>query len=347
MKLKENSNKVVLITGSAGFVGFHLSNYLIKNSWNVIGIDNFSNYYDVNLKKNRHKILKKKTNFKEKKIDLTKSNSLDKILIKYNPSIIIHLAAQPGVRASLEKPKDFFDSNLLVTFNILQALKNFKIKHFLMASTSSVYGNSTLIPFDESTKTDYPLSFYAATKKANEVMAHSYSHLYKVPMTIFRFFTVYGPWGRPDMAYYKFTKSIINEEPIDIYNKGKMIRDFTYIDDLVKSIHLLIDETPLLKYNSKNKIEKDGMSSFAPYRIVNIGNSQEVTLMQFIRALEKQIGKKAIKNYLGMQQGDVKITLAKSDLLNRLICFRPNTTIEYGLKKFVEWYLDYHEILKK
>lgn len=343
MKLKQNPNKVILITGSAGFVGFHLSNHLITKSWNVVGLDNFSDYYDINLKKNRHKILKKKINFTEVKIDLNNTKLLDKILVKYNPDVIIHLAAQPGVRASLERPKDFFDSNLLATFNILQAIKNLKIKHFLMASTSSVYGNSTLIPFDELTNTDYPLSFYAATKKANEIMAHSYAHLYKVPMTIFRFFTVYGPWGRPDMAYYKFTKSIINEEPIDIYNMGKMTRDFTYIDDLVNSIHLLINRIPSLK----NKIKGDTISSFAPYRVVNIGNSQKVTLMQFIRVLEKKIGKKAIKNYLAMQQGDVKRTLAKSDLLNRLISYKPNTNIEYGLEKFVEWYLDYYKISKK
>lgn len=338
-------NKTIIVTGSAGFVGFHVSLLLLKHGCTVIGIDNFSDYYEISLKENRHNLLKCK-NFIEIRGDLKEANILENILNEYSPSVFIHLAAQAGVRESVNNPRRYFDNNLLVTFNILENLKTFKIQHFLMSSTSSVYGFSEEVPYKENQKADHQVSFYAATKKSCELMAHSYSHLHQIPITIFRFFTVYGPWGRPDMAYYKFTKNILENKTIEIYNDGKMIRDFTYIDDLSKAIQLLLEIIPPLKKNrSKFKIiENDSLSLQAPFRIVNVGNSKKVNLMEFINILEKKIGKKAKKKYKPFQQGDVPTTLASSDLLKQLTGFKPNTDIDFGLEKFVNWFRSYHKI---
>ena len=269
---------------------------------------------------------------------------LDKIYKKYKPSIIIHLAAQAGVRYSIEDPRPYVDSNLLGTFEILEMARRFNPEHLLIASTSSVYGNNKEIPFEENQKSDTPISFYAATKKSNEVMAHSYSHLFNIPTTIFRFFTVYGPWGRPDMALFKFTKGILSDEPIDIYNYGNMQRDFTNVSDLVEAINLLIKVIPLTPKERKLKVRNDSISDTAPYRIVNIGNSNAYSLLVYIEILEKYLGKKAKKNFIGLQDGDIKETLSNTDLLIELIGNRPGRSLEDGIREFVDWYKSYYSI---
>ncbi len=267
---------------------------------------------------------------------------LNNIFLKHNPEIVIHLAAQAGVRYSLKQPSCYVESNLLGTFQILEVSRKYNPKHLLIASTSSVYGGNKDLPFNENQKTNMPMSFYAATKKSSEIMAHSYSHLFKTPITIFRFFTVYGPWGRPDMALFKFTKNILLDKPIHVFNHGNMKRDFTYIDDLVKAVNLLISVIPEVVDNRVQAFKNDSISEIAPFRIVNIGNSDPVNLIDYIRELEKALGKKAKKFFLGMQDGDVIETHSNIELLETLTGFRPRTTIQEGIDKFVKWYKTYY-----
>ena len=338
-----NIKKVAFITGSAGFIGFHLAKYLLSKKWKVVGLDAITDYYDVKLNKDRNKNLSKYQEFYSYTGLIQDKKLIETLCDKYAPNVIIHLAAQAGVRYSIEYPSSYVESNLIGTFNILELARKYKPDHFLMASTSSVYGNNTTMPFDENQKCDTQISFYAATKKSNEVMAHSYSHLFKIPTTIFRFFTVYGPWGRPDMALFKFTKNILSGEPIDIYNYGEMKRDFTNIDDLVKSIGLLINVIPNCPENRKNKISCDSISRTAPYRIVNIGSSKPEKLMDYIFELEKALGKVSQKKFLEMQDGDVAETSSNTDLLYFLTGYRPQKKIRQGISEFVSWYKSYYK----
>jgi UDP-glucuronate 4-epimerase len=330
----------ILITGSSGFIGFHLTNKLLKQGYKVHGFDSMNSYYDVKLKKDRYNILKKNKNFSFTKSKLENKRSLEKTFYKFKPNIVIHLAAQAGVRYSIDKPRVYLESNITGTFNIIEASHKLKVKHLIMASSSSVYGANKKIPFKEIDKTETQLSIYAATKKSNESMAHSYSNIWKIPITMLRFFTVYGPWGRPDMALFKFTKGIINNKKIDIYNYGKMYRDFTYIDDIVNGIKLLINKAPNLK--QKNKYKDDSLSPVAPFRILNIGNTKKVYLLNFIKQIELELGKKAIRNYMPLQKGDVKQTLSNTSLLKKITGYNPKTTYKMGIKKFLNWYLDYY-----
>ena len=324
----------VLITGSAGFIGFHLSKLLLENGYEVIGVDNYNEYYDSNLKRRRTLVLQNTNRpFTQLECDVSDPN-FHKKLLKYEPSIIIHLAAQAGVRYSIDNPEAYVKSNLLGTFQILELAKKCKPIHLLMASTSSVYGANKEMPFHENQKCDSQISFYAATKKSNESMSHSYSYTYGIPTTIFRFFTVYGPWGRPDMALFKFTKNILNGDAIDVYNNGEMSRDFTYVGDLVKSISLLIDSAP----NNIPVADFDSLSIVAPHRIVNIGNSKPVALMSYINTLEEELHRSAKINFMPMQTGDVTDTSSNTDLLYALTGYRPSTNIKDGIKNFVDWY---------
>lgn len=333
--------KKILITGTAGFIGFHLAKLLLDKGFNIHGYDGFTDYYDVNLKKARHDILLKHPNYSATIGMLEDHHTLDKVADKIEPEIIIHLAAQAGVRYSIENPRSYINSNIVGTFNVMEIAREFKVKHLLIASTSSVYGANTKMPFSENENTDSPLTIYSASKKSNEAMAHSYSYLWNIPVTIFRFFTVYGPWGRPDMALFKFVEAILNNNPIDLYNNGEMSRDFTYIDDLVKAIFLLVNNAPNLDPNI-TKIENDSLSTSAPFRTVNIGNSKTVNLIDFICAIENFLKKKAIINNLPMQKGDVKKTLSDSTLLKNLTNFTPETDYKEGIAKFINWYKDYY-----
>ena len=334
----------VFITGTSGFIGFHLARTLLEEGFKIHGYDGITDYYDIKLKKDRTSILESFDNFQFTQAMLEDNLELASAIEKFQPEIIIHLAAQAGVRYSLENPRSYVDSNIIGTFNLLEIAKKLDLKHMLIASTSSVYGDSKEMPFNEKENTDSPLTIYAASKKTNEVMAHSYSHLWNLPITTFRFFTVYGPWGRPDMALFKFTEAILNDEEIDVYNFGNMYRDFTYIDDLVKGIRLLMNVIPNNDEQANSIIDKDTKSNIAPYRIVNIGNSKKVKLSLFIEAIEKELGKQAKKNYLPMQMGDVPATWADSSLLNNLTNYSPETDIKEGVKNFIEWYLNYNNI---
>jgi len=331
----------IFITGSSGFIGFHLSKKLLDSGHSVHGFDSMNNYYDVKLKKARYEILKKYKKFSFTKNNLENQKVLSNTILKFKPKIIIHLAAQAGVRYSIEKPRVYLDSNITGTYNIIELAKKVNVKHLLIASSSSVYGANKKLPFKEIDKTETQLSIYAATKKSTESIAHSYSNIWKVPITMLRFFTVYGPWGRPDMALFKFTKGIIDNKKIDIYNKGKMYRDFTYIDDIVNGIKALINKAPNLK--QLNKIKNDSLSSVAPFRVLNIGNTRKVFLLDFIDALEKELGKKAIRNYMPMQKGDVKMTLSDTTLLKKLTGYNPKTNFKLGIKNFLKWYLSYYK----
>ena len=334
----------VFITGTSGFIGFHTARTLLEEGFKIHGYDGITDYYDIKLKKDRTSILESFDNFQFTQAMLEDNLELTSAIEKFQPEIIIHLAAQAGVRYSLENPRSYVDSNIIGTFNLLEIAKKLDLKHMLIASTSSVYGDSKEMPFKEKENTDSPLTIYAASKKTNEVMAHSYSHLWNLPITTFRFFTVYGPWGRPDMALFKFTEAILNDKEIDVYNFGNMYRDFTYIDDLVKGIRLLMNVIPNNEEQSNSIMDKDTKSNIAPYRIVNIGNSKKVKLSLFIEAIEKELGKQAKKNYLPMQMGDVPATWADSSLLNNLTNYSPETDIKEGVKNFIEWYLNYNNI---
>jgi len=332
--------KNIFITGSAGFIGFSLAKSLLDRGHHIHGYDGITKYYDVRLKRERNKILKTYKNFSFTKAMLENEKTLKKVITKFKPKIIIHLAAQPGVRYSIEKPRTYLSSNITGTFNIIEAAHKAKVNHLIVASSSSVYGANKSIPYSETDKTQTQLSVYAATKRATESIAHAYSNLWKLPTTMLRFFTVYGPWGRPDMALFKFTESIIKGKPIDIYNNGKMYRDFTYIDDIVKSTISLIDVPPK---NEKNIDKNDSLSPVAPFRIVNIGNSNKVKLLDFVDTLETCLGKKAIRNYMPMQKGDVYATWANTDLLKKLTGYSSTTDFKEGIKKFVDWYTNHYK----
>jgi UDP-glucuronate 4-epimerase len=333
----------ILITGTAGFIGFHLANLLLKDGFKVHGYDGITDYYDVKIKNARHNILKKNPNFSSTKGLLEDNKKLEATANKFHPDIIVHLAAQAGVRYSLENPRAYIDSNIIGTFNVMEIARKKNVKHLLMASTSSVYGANSKMPFTEIEKTETQLTIYAATKKANENMAHSYSYLWKIPTTMFRFFTVYGPWGRPDMALFKFVDAILKGRPIDIYNQGDMFRDFTYVDDLVQGIRLLIDAIPVSS-EKKNFLSGDSISPVAPFRVVNIGNSNKVRLLDFIDTIEEILEKKANRNYMPMQKGDVPATWADTSLLKNLTGFCPQTNFKDGIAHFVEWYRNYYSV---
>ncbi|MFO0991164.1 MAG: NAD-dependent epimerase/dehydratase family protein [Hyphomicrobiales bacterium] len=332
----------ILITGTAGFIGFHLAKRLCAEGHLVTGIDGMTTYYDVTLKRERTAILARSNAFRGHEILLEDMARLRDVAEADKPEIIIHLAAQAGVRYSLENPRAYVDANLVGTFNILEVAREIKPKHLLIASTSSVYGANSSIPFRETDRADQPLTLYAATKKAGEVMAHSQAHLYQIPTTLFRFFTVYGPWGRPDMAYFKFVRAMLRDEPIDIYGQGQMSRDFTYIDDLVEGIVRLIPCLP--ETGAKAGGDFDSISPVAPHRIVNIGGGQPVALLDFVAAAEKSLGIVAKRNYLSMQPGDVPVTFASADLLERLTGFKPSTPIQQGVDRFVAWYREHYRV---
>ena len=328
----------VLITGSAGFIGFHLSRTLLNRGFKIIGLDNLNNYYDVQLKRDRLSILVGLENFKNYELDLLQLQYNNKIFEEHNVDTIIHLAAQAGVRYSLENPHAYVNSNLCGFMNILEVSRHNRINHLIYASSSSVYGLNSNIPFSTSDRVDHPLSIYAASKKSNELMAHSYSHLFNIPVTGLRFFSVYGPWGRPDMALFMFTKSILEEKPINVFNYGKMSRDITIIDDIVEGIIRILDNPP----QPNPDWNGDPSTSLAPYKIYNIGNNQPVELLHFIEVLEETLDKKAIKEMLPMQIGDVPETYADIDDLVADVGFKPSTSIEEGIARFADWFKWYY-----
>lgn len=325
----------VLVTGTAGFVGFHLAKRLLSEAHDVAGVDGVTDYYDVSLKEDRLAILRSHARFKEHRFMLSEMDQLADLARSFKPEVIVHLAAQAGVRYSLENPRSYADSNLIGTFNLLEVAREAAVGHLLLASTSSIYGGNTAMPFIETERADSPLTFYAATKKATELMSHSYSHLWDIPTTVFRFFTVYGPWGRPDMALFKFVKSMINGDPIDIYNNGNMSRDFTYIDDLVESIVRLIHVRPIKGCPEGGG---DSLSPVAPWRVVNIGGGAPVPLMNLVAEIERSLGVPAKRNFMPMQTGDVPKTYADAALLERLTGYKPSTPVSIGVDAFCSWY---------
>ncbi|MEP0156981.1 GDP-mannose 4,6-dehydratase [Pseudophaeobacter sp.] len=335
--------KRVLVTGTAGFIGFHLAKLLLDEGFRVHGFDGMTEYYDVTLKQRRHTMLLQHPNFSATEAMLEDAEAFDAMADEFAPQVVIHLAGQAGVRYSLENPRSYLETNVMGTFNVMEAARRLKVEHLLMASSSSVYGGNDVMPFTELDHTDAPLTIYAASKKANESMGHSYAHLWDLPTTMFRFFTVYGPWGRPDLAFYKFADAILEERPIDIYNHGEMYRDFTYIDDLVRGIRLLIDVVPQRPASKEEIAEGDSLSPVAPYRVVNIGNSEKVRLLDFIDAIETSLGKKAIRNYMEMQIGDVPATWADATLLKKLTGYQPQTNFRDGIDRFVAWFRDYYQ----
>ncbi len=331
----------ILITGAGGFIGFHLSKRLLEDGFEVVGMDNLNDYYEVGLKESRLDLLQEYQGFTFVQASLEEREAVEKLFSEYTFSRVIHLAAQAGVRYSIENPHVYINSNVVGFLNVLEGCRHHQIKHLIFASSSSVYGANRTKPFSVHHNVDHPVSLYAATKKANELMAHTYSSLYGLPVTGLRFFTVYGPWGRPDMAYFSFTRAILEEKPIKVFNYGKMKRDFTYIDDIVEGIVRLIDLVPGPDPQWDGERPDPGRS-YAPYRIYNIGNNQPVELMYFIRLLEQALGKEAKKELLPMQPGDVLETFADIDDLEREVGFRPGTSIEEGIGKFVNWYKKYY-----
>ena len=333
--------KTALVTGSAGFIGFHVSQRLLSQGWRVIGLDCMSDYYDVGLKNQREQILLAHHEYFSIRGKVEKPRLLETIFEKYKPHIVIHLAAQAGVRYSIQNPRAYLESNITGTFELLDAAKNFPPMHLLLASTSSAYGANLEMPYSEHHRADHQVSFYAATKKSTEHLAHSYSYLHSLPITMFRFFTVYGPWGRPDMAYFKFVAKILNGDEIEIYNNGNMERDFTFVDDLVESVVRLIKVPP--EVNDHSQSVYDGSSHAAPFRVVNIGNSRPVSLLDFVNEIEIILDKRANKKYLPMQAGDVRSTWASNEYLKSLTGYTPNTTLSTGLREFVKWYLSEYQ----
>ncbi len=336
------SNPTVLVTGAAGFIGFHLTQKLSSQGYDVIGLDNLNDYYDVRLKESRLAILTANPRFRFHQLELADGKLIEELFDQYRFDYVVNLAAQAGVRYSLINPHAYLESNLHGFLNILEACRNHSVKHLVYASSSSVYGANKKIPFSVHDNVDHPISLYAATKKSNELMAHTYSSLFNLPTTGLRFFTVYGPYGRPDMALYIFTKAILEGQPINIYNHGQMRRDFTYVDDIVECISRLVPKiaAPNKKWDGKNP---DPATSFAPYRIYNIGNNQPVDLLHFIEVIEEKLGKKAIRNLMPIQEGDVPETYADVDDLMREVDFKPATPIAVGIGKFIDWYLAYHK----
>ncbi|WP_116082534.1 NAD-dependent epimerase/dehydratase family protein [Tropicimonas sp. IMCC34011] len=331
----------VLITGTAGFIGYHLAKLLLSENYVVLGYDGMSDYYDVALKRRRHAMLLQDPNFTATEGQLEDAELFNRVAEEFQPDVIVHLAAQAGVRYSLENPRAYIDSNVIGTFNVMEAARRLKVRHLMMASTSSVYGANEDMPFAETDKADTQLTIYAATKKANESMGHSYAHLWDLPTTMFRFFTVYGPWGRPDLALFKFVDRILDGRPIDIYNHGEMYRDFTYVEDLVRGIRLLMDAAPVRPVDGVVP-EGDSLSPVAPFRVVNIGNSDKVRLMDFVEAIEQSLGREAIRNYMDMQPGDVPATWANADLLHTLTGYKPQTDVRDGIERFVAWFREYY-----
>ena len=337
-----NNNKI-LVTGAAGFIGFHLCKRLLERGEKVVGLDNLNDYYDVNLKLSRLKQLTGERNFNPVKLDLDDRDGIAGLFRDEKFGMVINLAAQAGVRYSLINPYSYIDSNITGFLNVLEGCRHNEVKHLVFASSSSVYGANTKMPFSVHNNVDHPVSLYAATKKANELMAHAYASLYKIPCTGLRFFTVYGPWGRPDMALFLFTKAILENRPIDVFNYGKMQRDFTYIDDIVEGIVRVIEKIPGPNPDWSGD-DPDAATSYAPYKLYNIGNNNPVELMKFIETIEQCLGKKAEKNLLPIQAGDVPSTYADVDDLMRDVGFRPETSIEEGIRKFVEWYKWYYDL---
>jgi UDP-glucuronate 4-epimerase len=334
---------LVLVTGAAGFVGFHFSKRLLEDGWQVVGIDNLNAYYDPKLKRDRIAEIASREGFHFETLDLVDANGLEALFQRHHFPFVVHLAAQAGVRYSLENPRAYVDSNLVGMMQILELCRHHQVKHLLYASSSSVYGANRSQPFDVQQNVDHPISIYAATKKANELMAHSYSHLFRIPTTGLRFFTVYGPWGRPDMALYKFTEAIFQGKPIDVYNHGLMERDFTYVDDVVEAMVRMVDRPaePNLQWDGERP---DPATSNAPYRVYNIGNNRPVKLAEFIQQIERAAGRKAVQRMVPMQPGDVLSTFANIDDLQRDFGFSPSTTIDQGIERFVAWYRQYHRI---
>jgi len=333
----------VLVTGVAGFIGFNLSQRLLARGDEVIGLDNINDYYDVTLKKDRLAQLEGKSGFSFHKLELADREGIAQLFTTQSFDVVVNLAAQAGVRYSLKNPHAYIDSNIVGFTNILEGCRHSGVKHLVFASSSSVYGANTKMPFSVHDNVDHPVSLYAASKKANELMAHTYSHLYNLPTTGLRFFTVYGPWGRPDMALFLFTKAILAGQPIDVFNYGKMRRDFTYIDDIVEGVVRVIDKIPEPNPTWSGDVPDPGTSK-APYKIYNIGNNQPVELMHFIETLENCLGRKAEKNMLPIQLGDVPETYANVDDLIRDVGFKPNTPIEVGIERFVAWYRSYYKL---
>lgn len=333
--------KTALITGAAGFIGSATATVLLNEGWRVIGLDAMTDYYDVTLKEAREAKLLAHANYRSIHGKVEDAGRLRALFAEERPDVVIHLAAQAGVRYSIDNPRSYLESNIAGTFELLEAARAYPPAHMLLASTSSAYGANTVMPYVETARADHQMSFYAATKKATEAMAHSYAHLYDLPVTMFRFFTVYGPWGRPDMALFKFTKAILNGDPIDVYNHGDMKRDFTYIDDLVRAIRLLMDAAPA---RLDVVPEGDSLSPVAPFRVVNIGNSAPVQLTAFIEAIEAATGLPATRNLMPMQAGDVPATWADARLLTQLTGYAPQTQVPEGVGKFVEWYRAYYAV---
>ena len=330
----------IFVTGTAGFIGFHLARLLLEEGHEVHGYDGVTDYYDVALKRRRLELLTEHDGFSFTEAMLEDFDAVRSAASSFRPEAIVHLAAQAGVRYSLENPRAYVDSNVIGTFNVMEVAREQSVRHLLMASTSSVYGANEEMPFDERQKVDTPLTIYAATKRANEAMGHAWAHLHDLPVTMFRFFTVYGPWGRPDMAIFKFAEAMAKGEPIDVYNRGEMHRDFTYVGDLVRAIALLIDAAPVRPADGVVP-EGDSLSPVAPYRVVNIGNSEKVRLDSFIEALEDAMGVEAMRNLMPMQTGDVPATWADANLLRHLTGYAPATDHRDGVRRFVEWWRDW------
>lgn len=333
----------VLLTGAAGFIGYHTSKRLLERGDEVIGIDNLNDYYDVRLKESRLSMLTEVENFTFHKTDISDKDAVIRLFTEIKPERVINLAAQAGVRYSLINPYAYINSNLVGFTNILEGCRHNNVEHLVYASSSSVYGSNTKMPFSVDDNVDHPVSLYAATKKANELMAHTYSHLYSLPTTGLRFFTVYGPWGRPDMALFLFTRSILEDKPIDVFNYGMMRRDFTYIDDIVEGVIRVLDRVPQPDPNWSAESSSTGSSS-APYKVYNIGNHKPVELLHFIETIEKCLGKTAQKNMLPLQPGDVSATYADVDALIKDAGFKPDTPIEIGISKFIDWYRSYYQV---
>jgi UDP-glucuronate 4-epimerase len=331
----------VLVTGAAGFIGFHLTRRLLKDGYRVVGVDNLNPYYEVALKEARLEALKDEPNFIFVKMDLTDRKQLGRLFARQAFDVVVNMAAQAGVRYSIENPYAYVDSNLVGFVNLLECCRQHSVKHFVFASSSSVYGANTTMPFSVHQNVDHPVSLYAATKKANELMAHTYSHLYRLPGTGLRFFTVYGPWGRPDMALFLFTRAILEDQPIKVYNHGKMQRDFTYIDDIIEGVVRVMGKLPEANPNWNGAAPDPGTSS-APYKIYNIGNNNPVELIKFIEVIEAALGKRAQKEFMDLQPGDVVATYADVDDLMQDVGFKPATPIEVGVERFVEWFKDFY-----
>lgn len=332
-----HAGKRVLVTGSAGFIGFHLSQRLLRDGAEVLGVDNFSPYYDVALKEGRTEILKQHQKFTLARISLEDKDAMEAAWRAFKPDMVVHLAAQAGVRYSIDHPEVYVTANLIGTFNVLELARHYPVAHLLAASTSSAYGANETMPFTETQRTATPLTLYAATKGATELMGHSYANLFRIPTTFFRFFTIYGPWGRPDMALFKFTKAILEGQPIDVYNNGDMVRDFTFIDDLIEAIVRLMGAAP-----GAHPVEGDSLSPVASFRIVNIGGGKPVQLLDYIAELERTLGLPAQKHFMPMQTGDVPATEASSELLERLTGYVPATPISVGVPAFVAWYREHY-----